>query len=630
MTVLESNRIILEQMFPELIKHLTEVEDRGTADLREIQLVYTASGLPSIIFKGKWLHSSRNPQEEAKKFIKALGHNTGVNGSDEYKQDSSHNDKRPLILFGFGLGYTAECIREAWPKNPLIILEPYSSILLKALETRDLSHFLSSPPLIFILDRMIDALPEILSLFDSTPILIAPRPYQEAEQALYRHLVQSISLWETKNKVNIATVRKFGKRWVRNIAANHIHIADTPGIKGIAQAFSNIPALILAAGPSLDGILKFLPDLKERCLIITVDTALRAVLRTGVTPDFVVVVDPQYWNARHLDFCSSPDSCLITETAVYPSIFRQGFKRILLCSSQYPLGIYIENRTDQKGRLGAGGSVATTALDFAVHLGTAPIWIAGLDLAYPDFKTHFSGALFEEQSLIKSNRFITAEIQSFRGLLEGHPFYTTSASGTSVLTDKRLSLYTAWFEGRMRQLSPGRCKSLSPEGIKISGLELGTVEELFKFPVIRPILQKELDAKLTEIAEQFNNPQKRQQREAAYRQALMSLQGETVSLLKISMQGRELAQTMLNEVMGGETKDLDQRLAVLDDINHTISHSPIKDIAGFLFNKQEDSTASDDTRGPLRRYLEYLVLFYTSLTESLDYQIQLFSKTKDF
>ena len=99
-----------------------------------------------------------------------------------------------------------------------------------------------------------------------------------------------------------------------------------------------------------------LAEIKKRCLLICVDTALRACLRVGVQPDFIVLVDPQYWNIRHLDNCAAPDSVLITELAAYPAVFRFRCREIVLCSSLYPVGAYFERICGTKGALGAGVS----------------------------------------------------------------------------------------------------------------------------------------------------------------------------------------------------------------------------------------------------------------------------------
>ena len=73
---------------------------------------------------------------------------------------------------------------------------------------------------------------------------------------------------------------------MRNLASNLRRAALSPGVSAIAGGFSGLPAIVLAAGPSLDDIAESLPALAERCVVVCVDTALRSALRYGVTPDF--------------------------------------------------------------------------------------------------------------------------------------------------------------------------------------------------------------------------------------------------------------------------------------------------------------------------------------------------------
>ncbi|GHU86294.1 hypothetical protein FACS189473_5530 [Spirochaetia bacterium] len=352
-----------------------------------------------------------------------------------------------------------------------------------------------------------------LRLFKGKPEIIRNRALMTLDEAWYADAERHIGTWTSKDAVNQATLKRFGKRWVRNLAANMESIRDLPGVGRLAgvlrtcapQACGDIPVLLAAAGPSLDGIVPYLPALAERCVVAAVDTSLNLLLKAGVDPDFALVVDPQYWNVRHLDRAKAPKTCLVAESAVYPSALRgflpqkvspsaenmaagaampytAAFERAYLCGSVFPLGRFIEERVDPKGSLGTGGSVATTAWDFARLLGASSIWIAGLDLSFPGLKTHFKGALFENRALAESGRLDPAETRSVRALRDGLPFSAPSAEGGTVLTDRRLSLYAAWFENRFRLYPNLRNYSFSAGGLAIPGLIPAKPEDLLALP----------------------------------------------------------------------------------------------------------------------------------------------------
>ncbi|MDR2898613.1 MAG: DUF115 domain-containing protein, partial [Spirochaetaceae bacterium] len=221
-----------------------------------------------------------------------------------------------------------------------------------------------------------------------------------------------------------------------------------------------------------------------------------ACLAAGVEPDFVILVDPQYWNMRHLDGLSASKSILITEAAAWPSVFRFKCRRILLCSSQYAPGKFIENRIGKKGELSAGGSVATAAWDFARFIGCTTIITAGLDLGFPAGKTHSKGSTFEERAHMFSHRLHPAETDSFQALYSAAPFYAPDYEGNQLLTDRRMSLYGWWFESR-RAAFPGiTAGTVSPRGLRIPGMQVFSMEEIEAFPVMRA----QIDAVLAEFA----------------------------------------------------------------------------------------------------------------------------------
>ena len=218
-------------------------------------------------------------------------------------------------------------------------------------------------------------------------------------QQYFSALQELIERNKQKKEINDNTLEQFGKLWLKNSIKNARFIDKLNTIQCIKNFCSGENAFILAAGPTLSEVLPYLKQIQEKSVLICVDTALRSCLSAGVEPDFIILVDPQYWNARHIEGLRALKSTLITEIAAYPSVFRFECRQILLCSSLYPFGRYIEKYRGEYGKLSAGGSVATTAWDFAQWLGCTQIFFAGLDLSYPDKKTHVKGSTFEEKAI---------------------------------------------------------------------------------------------------------------------------------------------------------------------------------------------------------------------------------------
>jgi hypothetical protein len=302
-------------------------------------------------------------------------------------------------------------------------------------------------------------------------------------------------------------------------------------------------------------------------------------------------------------------------------VLRFNAGRTLFCQSLFPLGRFIEDRTDPKGPLGAGGSVATTAWDFARLLGPAEIWIAGLDLAFPGRHTHFKGALFEENAHALSNRLCSTETLSVQSLESGIPFCAEAADGTKVLTDKKLSLYAAWFENRFGQEQIPANYSLSSGGLAIPGLQNRDMEALLALPIRREAINRILQERYTALDRDFFAPQQQKERENRYNDALHSLIRGLEDIRDNSERAAgEAGRALKKPPLGAEQTKLLQKL---DRINKTIMESPVKEAAGFLFppSSELEKKLSIPESEPLKRHLEFSSLLYRSLTEAAEFTL---------
>ena len=529
-----NNRKILQQLYPGLLEAITKECNDGPED---IKVEPTPAGEPTLCVKGVYVHSRRDPLREGQRLADSISMESGA-----------------VVILGFGLGYAAQAAAKSG--RPVIIVEKHAKILLKALESRDFCDFLSQYRLLFIIggtgEGIVNAL-VMTSRQSQTDItqgivsednlnndkisVIRNKALTGLDEKWYSAVNDRIRAWTMKDEVNKATYKRFGQRWERNVTRNMSAIRDYPGIlhlTGLAcgkeQRNVPLPVFLAAAGPSLDNIKPLLRDIYDRCIIVAVDTSLRFFVNNGIQPDFVVVVDPQFWNSRHLDRCVDKQTALVAEPAVYPPVLRLPFNHKFLCSSMFPLGANIEKQVDQKGSLGAGGSVATTAWDFARILGSSQIWIAGLDLAYPELKTHFRGARFESLSNSGSCRFNPAEKWVVRVLRDGLPFKTLSAAGCQVLTDKRLSLYASWFESQFRRHEQVQNFCFFPAGLSIKGLKPAEIEKFLEMPKCREEIDSRIQSVFQHIENDFNAPDKKQKRFERYDKAISEILNNTGSI----------------------------------------------------------------------------------------------------
>jgi hypothetical protein len=549
--ILAANLGALALRFPELAAIVALSEGP------ELIACAAASGETSArTASGAWLHSSRDPRAEARRLAAAsLG--PGVDAA---------------LVLGLGLGYGAEACLEAGA-DAVIVCEAEAASLKAAFCLRDLSALIADERLGLVVGGDPEAVITALELSRANRACILEI---KAATAAYPEWFERARLaagrWNAKGTVNENTLRRFGRLWVRNLARNLDRAASSPGVERLEGLFAGMPALVLAAGPSLDLMLPRARELSRRALVVCVDTALRSLLRFGLEPDFLVVVDPQYWNWRHLAGLESAGSFLVSEAAAWPAVFRATHRGAFLGGSLFPLGRRIESFSGEKGRLGAGGSVATSAWDLCRIMGCAPVWMAGLDLSYPDGRTHAAASLFEQRALAAGNRLSPAASAQAAALVGGQSYEAPAADGGRVRTDQRMSLYAWWFESRFaRPLSPPTI-SLSPKGLAIPGLARGSLDELLSYPDRRG----EIEAGLA-LASAMRPPEGSREGAAA---GLTALRAQLERIARAAEEAEAAARSG-REAFASD-RDCGASLAALDRADEAVLSLEARDVAGFL------------------------------------------------
>ena len=615
MSFLEKNKETLLKHYPGLFEELISDNDDELSP-EDIKTEITPAGDPTLCIKGFYIHSPRDPAREGQRLSETID-----------APDS------PVVILGFGLGYAAQAA--ASHGMPMVIVEKNRKIFLKALELRDLSGFLSSNRIIFVVGDSTEGIVNALAIAStflpdthesgkkSSPCVIRNRALMSLDEQWYKSAEDRIRIWSMKDDVNTATHNRFGRRWVRNFLHNINTIRDLPGVSYFEDLASGdkendklpLPVFLAAAGPSLDKIKPLLRDIYDRCIIAAVDTSLRFFVKNGIQPDFVVVVDPQFWNSRHLDRCDDAQTrtAMIAESAVYPPVLSLPFKNKFLCGSLFPLGTFIEKQVDPKGRLAAGGSVATTAWDFARLLGGNEIWIAGLDLAFPDLKTHFRGARFEESCNSQSNRFNPAEKWVVRALRDGKPFKALSGAGNQVLTDQRLSLYRAWFENQFAKNPNVKNYRFFTEGLAITGFLQADKEKFFSLPNRRDEINRRIKSVFIKIENEFNNSREKKERSDRYENAVSVLKRGLDRIKEAAQEGKEITRRALRYPLNPSQQN--NVIKELDDITRRLDKSDVKEVAGFLFPPVEEEK---DEKDPFRAYLKSTQKLFSGLTDAVD------------
>jgi len=469
----------LAEMYADAISFVSAHSENPQQFLDFWQISSAKNGELTATEQGLRIHSSYNPGREA----------SGAVQTDAVKSKSN------IIFLGFGLGYNVIEAAKNFPQKKIILIEPEPMHFFGAMLLIDWTTVFKVENLVLAIGCPVENVLQLIEdnhkinigktgisdsfIFDIPALTNHSSDYFNNIKEIFQRNIE-------KNKINEATLKKFGKLWIRNSLINIDELQNRSGIylfENKAQISSdvNLPFLILGAGPSLEKILPFIDDLKKRCVIVCVETALHTLLRHNIQPDFIILMDPQFWAYKHISGLEAPESILITELSAYPSVFRFKCKNILLSSSQFPVGQYFEKQLNYfPGDLGTGGSVASSAWNFARYCGAKKIYLAGLDLGFPGKESHIKGSSAEQTFHKCADRLSTAEKSGINSLFSANAQVSTNYLDKPIITDSRMKMFAWWFESRLAACPETENFTFCPEGLKIPGIQIADLQDFLK------------------------------------------------------------------------------------------------------------------------------------------------------
>lgn len=299
------------------------------------------------------------------------------------------------ILMGFGLGYLArELARKMEKKHVLLICETDPAILKTALQQVDLSEVLDNDYIRIVTGDGIQMHKWVHTLnmkfMNAKVDVISYGPSIQTNPAEYQRLIETVQKESLGVILNRNTILKAGQVMMDNFMCNFPDVLQSAGVKHLENLFQGKPAVLVAAGPSLEKNVHLLKELQGRAVIIAVDTALRLLLPLGIKPDIVTTIDFNQVNFQK--FANVPiddDISLVYHPGGYHESIR-AFHGPRFTLSQVPNRIphWLMQFVEDKGSLASGTTVAHMSFHLACLMGCDPITFVGQDLAFPDKKIH--------------------------------------------------------------------------------------------------------------------------------------------------------------------------------------------------------------------------------------------------
>lgn len=349
------------------------------ATVENVLLEQTKSGNHTLKFKKNgrdyYFHSKYNPVNEAVQFTSNIQISNNINH---------------ILFIGAGLGYHIEILLEQNPNVKFSIYEPDLEVI-KFLVDSDIIHkYFDRMVMIFNdLDEILDS--EIINVYLSNDnfnveLSITKNIYKEEVKSLYNMFAEKLN----QKHLDVAITSKFQKRWVTNYIKNFNIVVNSPNFfqKSTLMSFKGKPVILVAAGPSLNLEIENLRRIKNegRAFIVSVGSAINALLEYNIVPDLVCIYDPKEENKRvmyKIEEQKRDDIPIAFATTVgYESINDYNGPLFSLISDQDPFSMYLLDEVKDEHILLDVPSISIFTLQILHKLKVSQVILVGQNFAF--------------------------------------------------------------------------------------------------------------------------------------------------------------------------------------------------------------------------------------------------------
>ncbi len=392
-----------------------------------------------------------------------------------------------VIMFGIGNGdFLKEVIATTRDDISILIYEPSVVILKTCLENIDFTEQFNK--------RSVQILTDVCGSTENLRNFLGSRITYESLEFMRHFTLPNYAMlypkdfkwfWEQlkdiawKQQTQYSTNEFFSKFMITNMLCNSKYLPDClSSVQLVDYVPRDIPAIVVAAGPSLDKNIDKLKKAKNKALIIAVDTAIRPLINHGIVPDMMAIIDC-IKPAEIVTIKGMEDVMLVSSIVGQAGVldFHKGRKVFFSEGYEYVSKVFRDNNVMFR-EVHSGGSVATTAFSLMYMIGLDTIILVGQDLAFSGKQTHASGTFEVLEDAREASKAYEVE-----GNYE-----------EKVYTGGDFKIYIDWYksfiQGAKKRRPNLRVINATEGGAKLEYTELMTLDE-----AIEEVCTKEYDVK---------------------------------------------------------------------------------------------------------------------------------------
>ncbi len=399
--IFEKNLTYLRLRWPEVAEKVCRQEE-----VTELELVPGRQSGFSLKVNSEagvetWLHSRYRPEEEALKQIEQL--------------PLDPNDS--LLFLSAGLGYSIIAAIQKAPKTVFMVwVEPNLDLFTHALKAVDFTPLFKRDGVELIVgaseEELFYQLDGNVSRLLSGGLKLIPHPASKrAFPKQSEALLKCVNDFTTHGAVSIRSALYLSRISVENQFDNLPDYISSVGLSALAGKFNGVPAVVVAAGPSLEKNVEEIRRAQGKAVIIAVSTAMKVLLGRGIQPDLTAIIDYHNVSGRYFEAVDPSEAAPVVCDSKANAAAIQSYPGVKLFGNDHLMNTLLDGVPGDKENLLMSATVAHAAFDMARTLGCDPIIMTGLDLSYPQGRHHVAGTAQQEQHFNETSRFYTFEMK---------------------------------------------------------------------------------------------------------------------------------------------------------------------------------------------------------------------------